>query len=130
MPQEIESEVGYLEDFENCENEQEGLGKFRSKVVVHRKEGMKLPVEVAIHFENGDEEILLWNGQKAATSFIYESDHKVVKAVVDPNNKITIDNNWINNSYSLEPDKTGLRYYFSKIFMATQRAIESLMVLI
>ncbi len=128
--QDIESNVGYLEDFENCTTNIKDLGQVKSRVVVHRNEGMKLPVEVAVYFENGDVVNEVWDGQAKATSFIYESDHRVVKAVVDPNKKITIDHNWINNSYSLEPDKTGLRYYFSKIFMATQRAIESLMVLI
>jgi len=38
--------------------------------------------------------------------------------------------NWINNSYTVEPDKTGLNYYFSELFLATQRVIETLMVLI
>lgn len=122
--------TGYLADFENCVTQKDTKSALECKVVVRRLEGMQLPVEVAIHFENGKSVLVDWDGQETKKTFTFDSEHKIVKAVIDPDRKITIDKNWINNSYAIEPDKTGLRYYFSKILIATQRVIESLMVLI
>ena len=124
------SAAGYIDDFENCTTIQEIKSTLKSSVLVQRKEGLMLPVEVAIYFENGEQVLETWDGRDPAKTFTYETEHKIVKAIVDPDRKLPIDMNWINNSYDLEPDKTGLRYYFSEIFLATQRVLETLMVLI
>jgi len=126
----IKSPTGYLEDFENCTSEINALTTFQSKVVIHRLEGMQLPVEVEITFENGDIETREWDGIDRAITFEFNNNHKISKAVVDPNGKLPIDMNWINNSYVVNPDKTGVHYYFSKMLLAAQRTLESLMVLI
>ena len=127
---ETQSAAGYLDDFESCTATQTNMNMLKSGVVVQRKEGMMLPVEVAIYFENGERIVETWDGRAAAKTFTYRTEHKIVKAVVDPNKKLSIDMNWINNSYTVEPDKTGVHYYFSELFLATQRVIETLMVLI
>ena len=127
---ELKSPTGYLKDFENCTTEETTLAAYYSKVVVHRLEGMQLPLEVEITFENGEKKIREWDGRERAITLEFRGDQKIVKAIVDPQGKLTIDKNWINNSYSINPNKTGVQYYFSKIFLAAQRALESLMVLI
>jgi len=127
---ETKSAAGYLEDFDNCTTNQTDNKTLSSGVVIRRLEGMKLPVEVEIYFENGDQVLKTWDGQSPTKTFTFNTDSKIIKAVVDPNRKLPIDKNWINNSYALEPDKTGLRYYFSEMLLTTQRVIETLMVLI
>jgi len=127
---ETKSAAGYLEDFDNCTTNQTDNKTLNSGVVIRRLEGMKLPVEVEIYFENGDQVLKTWDGQSPTKTFTFNTDSKIIKAVVDPNRKLPIDKNWINNSYALEPDKTGLRYYFSEMLLTTQRVIETLMVLI
>lgn len=126
----VNSAAGYLEDFEDCTTDQEGLEQYKSKVIVHRLEGMKLPVEVEVFFEDGTSELKFWDGKERGYTFSFLSNQKVVKAVLDPERKLPIDKNWLNNSYVVEPDKSGTHYYFSKFFLATQRALESLMFLI
>jgi len=127
---EVQTAAGYIDDFEDCVSEQNGTNTYKSKVVVHRLEGMKLPVEVQVSFEDGSSQLMTWDGRDRGHTFIFDTNQKVVKAVLDPKGKLPIDKNWLNNSYVLEPDQTGARYYFSKFFLATQRALESLMVLI
>ena len=122
--------TGYLENFDDCTTDQQDLDQFHSKVVVHRLEGMKLPVEVEVFFEDGSSEMKYWDGKDRGHTFVFLSNQKVVKAVLDPERKLPIDKNWINNSFVVEPNKSGARYYFSKFFLATQRALESLMFLI
>ncbi len=127
---EQKSASGYLSNFEDCVTEEGQLGKYSSKVIVQRTEGMQLPVEVEIFFDNGESVLKSWDGIERATTFVFNGDHKIIKAVVDPDRKLTIDKNWINNSYVVAADRAGIRYYFSKLFLATQRVLESLMVLI
>jgi len=127
---EQKSAAGYLEDYENCTTVQKNTAGFNSGVVVRRKEGMMLPIEVEIYFENGERVMEVWDGRAPVKIFAFDTEYKIVKAVVDPKRKIPIDMNWINNSYALEPDKRGLRYYFSEMLLTTQRVIETLMVLI
>jgi hypothetical protein len=124
------SPAGYIGNFEDCISTQERSATLESGVVVRRREGMMLPVEVEIFFENGERVLETWDGISPFKTFTYDTNHKIVKAVVDPSKKLPIDMNWINNSYTVEPDKTGLNYYFSELFLATQRVIETLMVLI
>ncbi len=121
---------GFIEDFENCITEEEEQEQYNSEVSVHRLEGMQLPIEIELFFEDGSSDLKFWDGKARIHVFTVLSNQKVVKAVLDPRGKLPIDKNWLNNSYAVEPDHTGVRYYFSKFFLATQRALESLMVFI
>ena len=126
----VDSPAGYLDNFEDCTTNPNAQEVYQSKVIVHRLEGMKLPIEVEVFFEDGSSEMHYWDGIDRGHTFAFLSNHKVVKAVIDPAQKLPIDKNWINNSFVVEPDKSGAKYYFSKFFLATQRALESLMVFI
>ena len=122
--------TGYVDNFEDCTHEKEDKEIYQSEVVVHRLEGMQLPVEVEIYFEDGSSELRFWDGKERAHTFGFMTNQKVIKAVVDPERKLKIDKNWINNSFVVEADKSGVRYYFSQFFLATQHALESLMFFI
>jgi hypothetical protein len=75
---------------------------YLSHVWLQRKEDFVLPVEVEIKFDNGEKVREHWDGASRWTSFAYQKKAKVVSAEIDPDHKIHIDRNDLNNSYTAE----------------------------
>lgn len=71
-------------------------------VRLERLGDITLPVDILIHFDNGDEVREQWDGKARFMDFRYTGSRKVEWAKIDPDNKITMDVNRINNSYRLE----------------------------
>jgi hypothetical protein len=87
---------------------------YKSKIVISRLGEITLPVDIMVHFDNGEEVIETWDGKDRMHTLIYNRPEKVVWARVDPFNKISMDINRINNSYTTEPKDTVINKYFVK----------------
>lgn len=87
---------------------------YESRVDVERLGGVVMPEEILVHFDNGKEVLETWDGKGRSHEFIYDKPEKVVWAKVDPYNKIPIDVNMINNSYTTEPESGAENKYFVK----------------
>jgi len=87
---------------------------YNSKIVISRPGEVIMPVEILVHFDNGKEILENWDGKARTYDLIYNRPEKVVWAKVDPYNKITMDINRINNSYTTAPDNTVVNKYFTK----------------
>ncbi|MEM9819987.1 MAG: M1 family metallopeptidase [Bacteroidota bacterium] len=99
---------------------------YHSRVILHRLGGVKLPVEVLVHFEDGTEKLEYWDGRAPTYEFSYRGSHKVVWAKLDPEYKIDMDINFNNNSYTTQPKTTALRKYAAKFMMLIQNVMLSL----
>jgi len=112
-----------LENVEKIQLENEELERrnynrkkiYTSEVVVYRVGDVKLPVELLVQFNDGREILELWDGQDRIRKFTYKSEHKIVWAKVDPNFKIKLDVNLLNNSYTLEPETSVINKYAAKV---------------
>lgn len=69
-----------------------------SEVTVRRLGEVIIPVEVLVVFENGEKVIENWDGQYRWVRYRYEKPSKVKYAHVDPEHKLVLDVNYINNS--------------------------------
>ncbi len=101
----------------------ENTGKYNSTVVIHRLGEVKLPVEVLIHFENGEEVLEKWDGQDRSYEFSYTGKSKIAWAEIDPEHKLAMDINTINNSYKIEPEKKAFWKYFEKFLFFAQNVM-------
>ena len=126
------SKAGFFENTEDCITRDENNfgGIYRSKVILNRLGEMKLPQDVLVRFENGNEVLETWDGLARSTEFVYTGDSKIVSAEIDPERKIWIDKNFLNNSLTLKPKKTGIRKYLSQFLIWVQNAMQSLSVFI
>jgi len=106
------------------EDSTEGDTLISSKVKLQRLGEVMLPVEVLIHFEDGKELLEKWDGKSRYKDFEYTGTGKVVWAKIDPENKILMDVNIINNSYTIYPDKVPVKTFFRKISVLTQFFIQ------
>ena len=76
---------------------------YLSTVSVERLGGITLPLDVLVHFDNGDEVLEEWDGRARYKEFEYTGTRKVNWVKIDPYGKIDLDVNRINNSWSDNP---------------------------
>lgn len=63
-----------------------------------------LPVDVLVRFDNGDEILEKWEGKARYIDFTYTGYRKIEWVKIDPEFRITMDVNYINNSMTVKPD--------------------------
>ncbi|HEX9638296.1 MAG TPA: M1 family metallopeptidase [Acidobacteriota bacterium] len=74
-------------------------GAFESEVLAVRKGGVRLPVEVLVEFEDGQQLTERWDGQERWIRYRYQRPARIRRAVVDPNHALMIDIDYANNSW-------------------------------
>ena len=76
---------------------------YRSYVWLQRREDFVMPIDVEIKFENGDKVREPWDGASRWTRLgPYDKKTKIASAEIDPDDKVQIDRNDFNNSYTAE----------------------------
>ena len=79
-----------------------------------------LPVDVLVHFNNGDEVLESWDGKSRFKDFVYTGNRMIEWVKIDPEFKIRMDVNYINNSMTLHPDQVPLRSLTDKLISFMQ----------
>lgn len=89
---------------------------------VSEETGMKLRVL----FEDGSEEIRMWDGQKRWERFTFERPTQAVLAEIDPEAIWLIDSNLANNSLKIKPHRGRILRIAAKVFFWIQCSLSSL----
>lgn len=79
-----------------------------ARVLLFRHGEMVVPQEIRVEFENGTEIMEYWNGQARSHELRYRGRGRIVCVELDPDGRIPLDGNGINNSLHLQNDKTGI----------------------
>lgn len=122
--EEIPDHRGVFEDLDNCEIEQGNNARYTSEIILHRLDDLWFPQEVAVIFEDGTSRLFFWDGKARAHSIVVASDIKVVAAEIDPERKIYIDKNFINNSLTIERNDNALDRIHHHLFVRFQSLVE------
>jgi hypothetical protein len=93
---------------------------FKSVAQLERAGEVMLPVDVLIHFNNGEEILESWDGKSRFKDFTYTGTRKIEWVKIDPEFKIRMDVNYINNSMTLTPDRIPLRRITNKLISFMQ----------
>ncbi|MEA1886753.1 MAG: M1 family metallopeptidase [Bacteroidota bacterium] len=93
---------------------------YTSIVRLERLGDVKLPMEVKIFFEDGTELMEYWHGMDRYMDYEYSGPSRVIKAVIDPEYKIPMDIDYINNSYTIKPDKVPQKRIVRKLLTFMQ----------
>jgi len=117
---------GYFEDYRNCEWHSSSDDKYISKVLLYRLGEVKVPQEIMVMFEDGSSEMHQWNGLERAYELIVPGYKKITSVQLDPHRKIYLDNNFVNNSYSLKTEDKGVKRLSAIILTGLQHIAESL----
>jgi hypothetical protein len=76
---------------------------WHSRVIVVRRGSLELPVEVDLIDDDGNAERRSWDGRGAWTAFEHRGPRPIVAAIVDPERRVLLDDNLLNNAASREP---------------------------
>jgi hypothetical protein len=99
-------------DGQRVEVKDEGTGGtpvYDTEVIVHRRGEFRFPVELEVTFRGGSRERVRWDGQDRWRRFTFATAKPAVTAVVDPDRKVLLDVNWLNNGRTLKPDRAPAR---------------------
>ena len=113
-------------DEKDLENERAKTQRFESVVVVRRSGGVTLPVEVAFKFEGKPVERQTWDGRDTTKLFRFERPEKLEWVDVDPDRKIALDVNWVNNGRRLTPDARPAASWTARWLFMLQNLITTL----
>ena len=110
----------YVSSGEGKEKAEKEEKTYLSEAVVGRLEGARLPVEVLMVFENGEQIRRQWDGQYRWQRYQFEKPVRLKYVVVDPERKLLLDidptNNsrWVEkkNSFSLATKKWSAKWLF------------------
>ncbi|SFD15745.1 M1 family metallopeptidase [Spirosoma endophyticum] len=89
-------------------------GQKQAIVNVQRNGDGKMPVDVLVHFENGKELMLFWDGKGRQRQFTLAENADVLWATVDPKQKLYMDINLNNNSLTLKPSSAPAAKFATK----------------
>ncbi len=99
---------------------------YTARVELERVGDVMLPVELLVHFKNGTEVRESWDGKSRFMDFTYSGKGEVDWAKIDPDYKIVMDVNYINNSITLDPDRVPVRRLSGKLTTLIQFLISSI----
>ncbi|MCY7355845.1 MAG: M1 family metallopeptidase [Lysobacter sp.] len=105
----------------------EGMGAFpwRSTVVVRRK-GADVPQMLRVKFADGSSKTVRWSGERSWQRFSWITRSKAVSAQLDPDNRIYLDTNKLDDSRTLKSDRSAARRWGSD-FAALAQTLFSLL---
>jgi hypothetical protein len=106
--------------------EKKGETEYNSEVVVHRKGDFVMPVEIAVIFDNGDKVREQWDGKDRWIRYAYSKKAKLASVEIDPDHKIHIDRNNLNNSNLVKGDGKAARKLANYWNFVTQMAAQLL----
>ena len=86
----------------------------QSIITVQRNGDGKIPVDVLVHFDNGKDVALFWDGQDRQRQFTLTENANAIWATVDPKQRIYMDTNLNNNSLTLEPSSAPAAKFSTK----------------
>jgi hypothetical protein len=98
---------------------------YAASVLVSRRGDMILPLDVLVGFADGREVRERWDGQATSIEFSYQSRSPIRWARVDPEQKILLDVNLINNSRTVNPLTAPVWKYAVKILFWLQNLIST-----
>jgi hypothetical protein len=99
---------------------------YKATVELERLGEVMLPVEILIHFDNGDQVLENWDGKSRFKDFSYTGTRKVDWVKLDPEYKIKMDVNYINNSVTGDPDRKPVTRFTNKFIAIMQFLINIL----
>lgn len=92
---------------------------YRTTVLVRRK-GASVPQTLRVVFADGSVETTRWNGQEKWKRFTWTKQAKAVSATLDPQGEIHLDRDALDNSRTLEPDRSASRRWTADLAALAQ----------
>jgi len=101
--------------------------RYQSEIWLHRREAAVIAQPLRITFSDGTTLDTLWNGSDVWKKFtLAPRTTRVIEAFLDPENRIPLDINRLNNRLTLKPDNTFSRKYQLRFWVRLQQLLFTL----
>ncbi len=97
---------------------------YETTVMVNRLGELSLPVDVEVTFADGSTVREHWDGVSRYVEYSFTRTVRALSAVVDPDHRIALDVNVLNNSKTLAPTSGAANRYFAKILFWVQNLFQ------
>jgi hypothetical protein len=91
------------------EADEQGTRHYRSIVQLRQRGEVIVPVEVELTFEGKDPERRLWDDGRRWAKWEFDRPEKLLAVTLDPDGKLALDADRLNNSRRVEPDPAAAR---------------------
>jgi Peptidase family M1 domain len=91
--------------YEKDAEEKPGETMYETQVILQRKGDFVFPVEAEIRFDNGESTREHWDGKDRWVRYVYYKKARIKSVELDPDHRIMLDRNYLNNSYATEPQR-------------------------
>src|SRR5271157_3946922 len=88
--------------------EKPGETMYETQVILQRKGDFIFPVEAEIKFDNGESARERWDGKDRWVRYVYRMKAQIRSVEIDPDHRILLDRNYLNNSYTTEPQRAAI----------------------
>lgn len=99
---------------------------YESTVVFRRIGDVVFPMDVLIEFSDGEVVTETWDGRDRTKQYTFTRPAKVIRAAIDPEGKVPLDVNRLNNSKRLESVSIATNKYTAKGFFWMQSLLQLL----
>lgn len=82
--------------------EKKGVTDYETQILLHRRRDFIFPVEAEIKFDNGETTRVRWDGRDRWVRYVYVKKAQVQSVQIDPDYRVTMDRNYLNNSLTDE----------------------------
>jgi hypothetical protein len=111
------------EDASKTESDDGRARSYMTTVVVKRRGGFVFPVDVGFKFEGKPLERVRWDGRDRWTRYRFERPERLEWVDVDPDRKVLLDANWMNNGRRIEPDGRPAAHWAARLLFWVQNLL-------
>ena len=90
---------------------------------VRRRGDIVLPVTIAFKFDGKPVERMVWDGQSRWKRFDVTRRERLEWVDIDPDRKLVLDVDWLNNARRVEPDRRSAGWLSSRWLLVVQQLI-------
>ncbi len=101
---------------------------YKCEIMLQRLGEVMLPVEVLVHFTDGHETLLNWDGKERYKGIQVLSNSRIRWVKIDPEYRIRMDVNFINNSLTYDPEWIPVKRMTNKLISVLQFFVSSLVL--
>jgi len=105
--------------YEKKSSEREGT-MYETQVILQRKGDFVFPVEAEIKFDNGESTREYWDGRDRWVRYVYRKRARIASVEIDPDHRIALDRNYLNNSRTSEAQRGAIHKIASYWMFLTQ----------
>ena len=114
----------------SCDFKVVEIDERKNEFTVRREGELALPTEIKVLFEDGSSDFVSWPKDKVELVSGYPIQKVIIGVHIDPDNRIPLDLNMVNNSLSVTRNKWLTRKYFSKILFWVQNTLQTISMLL